>query len=639
MINTMKPLRQSAQRSLVAILIGILSCIDASALPNIESDGRLGSWAEFLQSMGYTKETITPNDTIFLDTDLLSAGEIVYDGVSPTGGWFYLNRPRNELRQNVGRLVSQAGGPDIVVYDFTEIVTSVPGAYFPSQIVILGQRPAAIVCQGMIGSYAPNEPAPEDLFLGAYLSITALNSCDPANPLGSRWSGTSPGGHGFTATYTDDEWGVTTTATGRGGSGGYGGSGVSGQNGDSPGGGLISSGGVGGSATFAWNVLQAGSPGGSGGGGSRDGSSPAGQPFSRPNGRGGQGGGAVLLKAEGSIAIAQVYANGAGGELGGGFGSGGHIIIDSPGTIRLGGADIAGTGNGGGGGVLEFRRSPRIIGIGSSSTRVSSGSAGRSELNLGVVGFPSGVSFPTSGSVSSQHVYRTSSRPDSAAPLISIQGLRTRNVAEGSAWTDAGATAVDNVDGSIAVTTLDPVNTAIPGIYEITYVASDSAGNSASKKRYINVVPNQAAARDPQSGLPQLVAATLRPLNPTTDAVDARFLPTFSFVTVDGQTYPSVSFLRRSPDFLPLGSYAGTWLDEYHRMKGAGLSYSFRTSTDLAWWGSQSLFNFTFVTRSNTRNGIVAPAGFEFATYRHNSATGSSPPRFYRVNVTADPLN
>jgi hypothetical protein len=612
--------------------MGVISCASVSALPNIESDGRLGSWADFLQSMGYTEENKTSYSRIYLDTDRLSAGVIVHDGVSPTGGWEYLNNPRNELRQNVGRLVSQPGGPDIVAYDFTEILTSVASAYFPNILVIIGQRPAAIVCQGMIGSYDPNVSSPEDLFLSPNLFITALNSCDPANPLNSRWLGASPGGAGGFISWTDDD-GVNYTATGFGGSGGYGGIGVGGQNGSGFGG-QTPQGGSGGAAGFSWSRLQAGSPGGSGGGESRSGPNP----FSLPNGRGGQGGGAVLIKAEGSIAVTLIFARGAAGERGGGSGSGGHIIIDTPGTVRLGDVDIMG-GNEGGGGVLEFRRSPRILGIGSSPTTVASGSLLMSELNLGVVGISLGVGFPASGSASAQAVYRTSDRPDSAAPVISIQGARTRNIAEGSVWTDAGAMALDNVDGSVAVTTVDSVNTAIPGVYEITYVASDAAGNSSSQKRYVNVMPSLPTARDPQSGLPQLVAATLRPVNPTTSAVDARLLPTFSFVTVGGQTFPSVSFLRRRQDFLPIGSYAGTFFDSRHRMEGSGLNYSFRTSADLSWWGSPSLFDLTFVTRSNTRNGLAAPSGFEFATYRHNTAINSSPPRFYQVSITADPLN
>lgn len=632
MINLMPFPYSPTPRSLIALVLGFLSCTSLFALPNIQSDGRLGSWADFLQSIGYTFEKRNIYAAVYVDTDRLTAGVLVsFAGTR----WQYLNSQRDELRQNVGRLVAQTGGPDIVVYDFTEIITSLPAEYFPKNLVIIGQRPAAIVCQGMIGSYEGSTIELEDMFLGMSLEITALNSCDPTNPFGSRWPGTSPGGAGTTVSFTDDK-GVTETLTGTGGSGGYGGNGVFGQN-QGPLGGQTAHGGSGGSASFSWGILQAGSPGGSGGGGSRDGSNSRGNPYSFPIGRGGPGGGAVLIKAEGSIAIANIVAHGSGGETGGGSGSGGHVILDTPGTIRMSGIDITGP-NWGGGGVVEFRRAPQIIG----GLLVESGFVDSSDMHLGVVGFPVGVDFPASGSVLPNVVYRTSNRPDSAAPNISISGARIRNVVEGSQWTDSGATATDNVDGSVAVTTLGAVNTAIPGAYEVTYVASDTAGNTASKKRYINVVPNQPASRDPQSGLPQLVAATLRPINPTTGAVDASLLPTFEFVMIEGQTYPSVTFLRRTRDFLPIGSYAKSRLDEYHRMKGNGIVYSFSTSEDLLWWERQygPIFSdFTFITRSNTRNSLAAPSGFEFATYRHNSATGSFPPRFYRVAVTADPIN
>ena len=366
---------------------------------------------------------------------------------------------------------------------------------------------------------------------------------------------------------------------------------------------------------------------------------------------GGQGGGALLIKAKGSVAMNKIYASGAfPGNNRGGYGSGGHIVIDCPGSVRVAWIYIeGGSSTGAGGGVVEFRNATRILGggyLGSLGTPVNepvvdAGSANSdSEPQRGVVGLPLGVAFPPSGSADSSAIYRTANQPDSSAPIISINGNRIRVVAEGSAWADEGALATDGAEGVVPVTTGGFVNTAVPGSYEITYTATDSKGNSARKKRYVTVLPNQPTARDPQSGLPELVAAALRPVNSLTRAVDARLLPSFEFTTVNGQKYPTVTFLRRARDFMPIGDYADSDLDKAARMNARGFSYSFRTASTLSSWStSASLDAYTFVRRDSSRNGVTAPLGMEFVTYRHNTPLGSSPPLFYRVAIKADPLN
>ena len=68
---------------------------------------------------------------------------------------------------------------------------------------------------------------------------------------------------------------------------------------------------------------------------------------------------------------------------------------------------------------------------------------------------------------------------DTTAPVITRIGSASINVAWGASYTDAGATATDNVDGSVTVTPTGSVNTAVPGIYTITYNARDAANNNA----------------------------------------------------------------------------------------------------------------------------------------------------------------
>ncbi|MGB1009783.1 MAG: DUF1800 family protein, partial [Thiolinea sp.] len=78
--------------------------------------------------------------------------------------------------------------------------------------------------------------------------------------------------------------------------------------------------------------------------------------------------------------------------------------------------------------------------------------------------------------------------PDTSAPVITINGDNPASVVQSSVYTDAGATATDNIDGTVAVTSSGSVNTNTVGSYTITYRATDAAGNTATAARVVNVV-------------------------------------------------------------------------------------------------------------------------------------------------------
>jgi hypothetical protein len=79
-------------------------------------------------------------------------------------------------------------------------------------------------------------------------------------------------------------------------------------------------------------------------------------------------------------------------------------------------------------------------------------------------------------------VNRTVTVADTTAPVIALTGSTTVNIEQGTSYTDAGATATDTVDGSVAVTVGgDTVDANISGTYVITYDAVDTAGNSAAQ--------------------------------------------------------------------------------------------------------------------------------------------------------------
>ncbi|MCU4676923.1 DUF5011 domain-containing protein [Catenovulum sp. 2E275] len=80
------------------------------------------------------------------------------------------------------------------------------------------------------------------------------------------------------------------------------------------------------------------------------------------------------------------------------------------------------------------------------------------------------------------------SNEDKNAPVISLNGESTVSLAYNQTYTDAGATASDDVDGSVSVTTTGSVDSSTIGSYTITYSAIDAAGNEATATRTVNVV-------------------------------------------------------------------------------------------------------------------------------------------------------
>jgi hypothetical protein len=82
---------------------------------------------------------------------------------------------------------------------------------------------------------------------------------------------------------------------------------------------------------------------------------------------------------------------------------------------------------------------------------------------------------------------------DHTIPVITRVGDTTVSLELGSTYTDAGATAVDNIDGTITssiVADTSAVNVNAVGTYTVTYNVSDAAGNAATQvTRTVQVVP------------------------------------------------------------------------------------------------------------------------------------------------------
>jgi len=78
---------------------------------------------------------------------------------------------------------------------------------------------------------------------------------------------------------------------------------------------------------------------------------------------------------------------------------------------------------------------------------------------------------------------------DTVPPEITLIGAATVTVPLGANYTDAGATATDDVDGDITdrIVVDNPVDTGTAGTYTVTYSVQDAAGNSASATRTVIV--------------------------------------------------------------------------------------------------------------------------------------------------------
>lgn len=78
---------------------------------------------------------------------------------------------------------------------------------------------------------------------------------------------------------------------------------------------------------------------------------------------------------------------------------------------------------------------------------------------------------------------------DSLAPVINLLGNNPDTILVGSTYTDAGATAIDNIDGDIsgAIVKSGSVNGNVIGSYVLKYKSTDAWGNSDSTTRLVVV--------------------------------------------------------------------------------------------------------------------------------------------------------
>ncbi|MEI6348386.1 MAG: DUF5011 domain-containing protein [Bacteroidota bacterium] len=78
-------------------------------------------------------------------------------------------------------------------------------------------------------------------------------------------------------------------------------------------------------------------------------------------------------------------------------------------------------------------------------------------------------------------------KDDTSNPVVSVTGSGTTTIDLGTVWVDPGATATDDIDGSITPTATGTVDVDKVGEYTITYKAIDKAGNEGTATRTVKV--------------------------------------------------------------------------------------------------------------------------------------------------------
>jgi hypothetical protein len=76
---------------------------------------------------------------------------------------------------------------------------------------------------------------------------------------------------------------------------------------------------------------------------------------------------------------------------------------------------------------------------------------------------------------------------DNEPPTIKLNGYSTLSIKLGEKYIEQGATAIDNIDGSIPVEISEEVDSNRVGTYTLFYMAKDRVGNSAITTRIVSV--------------------------------------------------------------------------------------------------------------------------------------------------------
>ncbi len=101
------------------------------------------------------------------------------------------------------------------------------------------------------------------------------------------------------------------------------------------------------------------------------------------------------------------------------------------------------------------------------------------------------ITYSTTDGTNTVTATRAVTVVDTTAPVITINGPNPMTVECHTSFTDPGATAFDSCAGNLAVTSTNNVNVNVPGVYSVTYSATDGH-QTVTATRTVNVVDTTA---------------------------------------------------------------------------------------------------------------------------------------------------
>ncbi|ATX79313.1 Cytochrome c2 [Mariprofundus aestuarium] len=113
-------------------------------------------------------------------------------------------------------------------------------------------------------------------------------------------------------------------------------------------------------------------------------------------------------------------------------------------------------------------------------------------------------------------------KPDTTPPVIKLIGADTVTIQVGGNYVEAGAQAVDDVDGDISsqIRTVTTLDSAKPGTYAVAYNVSDAAGNAAAAVfRFVRVVEAVSEPAAAPASQPAVEPAPTPVTEPVTETV------------------------------------------------------------------------------------------------------------------------
>jgi hypothetical protein len=111
-------------------------------------------------------------------------------------------------------------------------------------------------------------------------------------------------------------------------------------------------------------------------------------------------------------------------------------------------------------------------------------------------------------------------KDDTTAPVVTLTGSADMTISLNATFSDPGATASDEKDGTVTVTVSGTVDKDTKGDYILTYSASDAAGNTGTATRTVHVVNDAEALAGNYAVTDSIISTTTYHYNQTVTTDD-----------------------------------------------------------------------------------------------------------------------